>query len=174
VMQRKAIALLITLLFIMLITISVGAGLKQLNQASGYVEDEKFLFQSSVILNDTLDFLKNSQELNDINSSDDFSAFLAQTSFIPFQTHGIKISLELSSARSKFNVNNLMGKKELDIFRVNALRRYLGNHMVATSFVDILLDSMRGVKQDFSYESTLFDQKPELFRDYISIIKISE
>ena len=170
-MQRKAIALLITLLFIMLITISVGAGLKQLNQASGYVEDEKFLFQSSVILNDTLDFLKNSQELNDINSSDDFSAFLAQTSFIPFQSHNIKITIKISSARSKFNVNNLMDNKVPNIKRINILKEYFANHMISSSFVDILLDSMGGIKEDLSYESSIFEEKPELFRDYISSYK---
>jgi len=166
--MRKGIALLITLLFIMLITISIGISLKQVNTASSHVEDEKFLYQSSAVLDDVLTLLKSSQELNDINSSQDFSAFLAETSFIPFEAEGIKVSLELSSARSKFNVNTLVdasAKPKED--RVAYLKQYVSNYMVITTYVDILLDSMGKVKEDLSYNSELFNNKPYLFRDYI-------
>ena len=167
-MQKNGIALLITLLFIMLITVSIGFGLKQLNLASGYVDNEKFLYQSSVILDDVLGYLKTSQELNDINSSEDLDLFLAQASFIPFQIKDLKISIELSSARSKFNINSLIDKKKPDTKKVEILKQYLSNHMINISFVDILLDSMGGIKEDLSYNSGLFDEKPYLFRDYIS------
>lgn len=166
--MRRGIALLITLLFIMLITISIGISLKQVNMASSHVEDEKFLYQSSVVVDDVLTLLKSSQELNDINSSQDFSTFLAETSFVPFEAEGIKVSLELSSARSKFNVNSLVDasakpKQE----RVAYLKQYMSNYMVITTYVDILLDSMGKIKEDMSYNSELFNDKPYLFRDYI-------
>jgi len=167
-MQKNGIALLITLLFIMLITVSIGFGLKQLNLASGYVSDEEFLYQSNIILDDVLGFLKTSQELSDINSSEDFDLFLAQASFIPFDIQGLKIGIELSSARGKFNVNDLMGKKSPNMATVDILKQYLSNHMINVSFVDILLDCMGGIKEDLSYNSSLFDEKPYLFRDYIS------
>ena len=61
--MRKAIALLITMMFIIAITISVGVGLSYTKRAQNVLKDENFLLQSSIILNDVLTLLKNSQEL---------------------------------------------------------------------------------------------------------------
>ena len=166
--QKRGVALLITLLFIMLITLSVGIGLKQLNEVSHHMKAENFLFQTSAILDDALRLLQNSQELNAINSSEEFSVFLSEAAFIPFEASGIKVSLELNSARSKFNVNSLMDlNNSIDHDRVNSLKEYMSNYMVNIGFVDVLLDSMGGIKEDMSYNSDLFNEKSRLFRDYI-------
>ena len=170
--MRRGIALLITLLFIMLISISIGIGLKQVNQASSHVEGEKFLYQSSVILDDVMNILKNSQELQDINSSSELNIFLSESSLIPFEANGIKVSIELSSARSKFNVNSLVeGSKKEKEEKIASLKQYMSNYMVITTYVDILLDAMSGIKEDMSYNSAIFNNKPYLFRDYITSYK---
>lgn len=162
--NKKGIALLITLLFIMLITISVGIGLKQVNEASNHVKAEKFLFQTSVILDDVFRLLQTSKELDNINSKEEFADFLSEASFIPFEHSGIKVSLELSSARSRFNLNSLKNNS----VRIEQLKQYVTNYMVNISFVDILLDSMGGIKEDMYYTSDIFYEKPYLFRDYIA------
>ncbi|WP_324170595.1 hypothetical protein [Sulfurimonas sp.] len=169
--MRKGIALLITLMFVMLITISIGIGLKQVNQASAYVNGEKFLYQSSVILDDVLNILKNSQELQDINSSSELSVFLSESSIIPFEAQGINVVIEMSSARSRFNVNNLVTGNKQNEKRVESLKQYVSNNMVITTYVDVLLDSMSGIKEDMSYNSDIFNKKPYLFRDYITSYK---
>ncbi len=162
--KRRGIALLITLLFMMLITLSIGVGLKHIKKASNYVKSEKFLLQTNIILDDVLTLLESRKELSDINSSDEFSYFLAESSFIPFEASGIKISLEISSARSKFNINSLRDKP----IRVDYLKQYLSNYNINIDFVDILLDSMGGMKEDYEYNyPELFSEKPYLFRDYI-------
>jgi hypothetical protein len=155
-------------LFIMLISISIGIGLKQLNQASSHVEGEKFLYQSSVILDDVMNILKNSQELQDINSSSELNIFLSESSLIPFEVSGIKVSIELSSARSRFNVNSLVSGNKPNEKRVESLKQYVSNYMVITRYVDILLSSMGINQDDISYNSDLFDKKPKLFREYIT------
>ena len=166
--HKRGVALLITLLFIMLITLSVGIGLKQLNEVSHHMKAENFLFQTSAILDDALRLLQNSKELNAINSSEEFSVFLSEAAFIPFEASGIKVSLELSSARSKFNVNSLIdSNNSIDADRVNSLKEYMSIYMVNIGFVDVLLDSMGGIKEDMSYNSDLFNEKSRLFRDYI-------
>lgn len=153
----------------MLISISIGIGLKQVNEASHHVKAEKFLYQSSVILEDVITILKNAQELKDINSSEGLSIFLSQSSLIPFQAQGIQATIELSSARSKFNVNSLVdANHKQNIQRVASLKQYMSNYMVVTTYVDILLDAMSGIKEDMSYNSGIFNNKTHLFRDYIA------
>jgi len=170
--MKRGIALLITLLFIMLITISIGIGLKQVNQASAHVEGEKFLYQSSVILDDVMNILKNSQELQDINSSSELNVFLSESSLIPFEASGIKVMIEMSSARSRFNINSLVeGSKKEKEEKIASLKQYVSNYMVITTYVDILLDAMSGIKEDMSYNSAIFNKKAYLFRDYITSYK---
>jgi len=171
-MKKNAIALLITMLFIMAITVSMGIGLKYVNEASNEVGSENFMLQTSVILDDVLTLLKTSKELNAIvedGSGDAFYMFLAQSEFIPFESSGIKISLSLKSARAKLNPNILVdANKSVNLEKVNALRQYFSNKMINQSYVDFLIDNMSNIKEDFSYNSDIFNDKPYLFRDYIS------
>ena len=103
--MKKGIALLITLLFVISITASIGIGLKYVNNTKKSVTDEQFLFQSSAIIEDILTILKSSKQLEDIEDADDFSIFLAQSSFIPLQYKNIEVLLKISSARDKLNPN---------------------------------------------------------------------
>lgn len=170
-MRRKAIALLITIFFVIAITVSIGVGLKLVNKASDEVQSENFMLQISVVLDDVLKILKTSVELDNIvkdKSANSFFLFLSQASFIPFESSGIKISLELKSARAKINPNifvatHLPGNNEA----LNAFKQYLNNYNINTVYADIMLDVMSGVKEDSSYNSEIFYDKPDLFRDYI-------
>lgn len=174
--MRKAIALLITIMFIMAITISIGVGLSYTKRAQNTLKDENFLLQSNIILNDVLALLKNSQELKLVakdESGDAFNIFLAQSSFIPFSSSGIDIALEITSARAKFNPSTLISvdKKSLDLVKVNALREFLSRRMINQSYVDILLDGLGGVKEDMSYNSDIFNSNDTLYRDSIANMK---
>ncbi len=152
----------------MLITVSIGIGLKQVNKASSYLQNEKFLLQTTVIVDDALKLLQTSKELELIDSSETLALFLSEASIIPFEASGIKIILEISSARSKFNINSLIKPdNSLNQEKVDSLKWYVSNYMVNVSFVDILLDAMGKVKEDMSYNSDIFYEKPYLFRDYI-------
>jgi len=165
VLKKRGIALLITVLFMLAIIFSLGISLKQVNEVTAEVENENFMLQTSVILDDVLTLLRTSEELDFITkdkSGDAFFIFLSEASFIPFESSGIKVLLELKSARAKFNINAINSEK-----RIDALKQYFNNYMVNPSYVDMLVDNMSGIKQDMSYHSEIFYEKPYLFRDYI-------
>ncbi len=165
--SKKGIALLITLFFIMAITISIGIGLKQLKDASDSIEGENFLLQSNVILDDVMQILQKDKDLEEIakdDSGDAFAVFLSQASFIPFESSGVKVLIELKSARSKFNVN-MIDKRNIFL-----LKQYVGRYMVSGDYIDILQDFTHGNvnnQDEISYNSDIFYTKPELFRKFI-------
>jgi len=174
VIRKNGIALLITLLFVIAITVSIGIGLKQVKIASKEVQDENFMLQTSVILDDVLTLLKTSKELDAIvkdSSSEILYIFLMQSAFIPFELGDIKVSLEITSARSRLNVNALVDingtQSEGTIRRVEAFKTYLNTYGVNLAYADILLDLRGKIKEDMSYNSDIFYEKPYLFRDYI-------
>lgn len=163
--SRSAIALLITVMFVIVITVAIGFGLRQVNSASKIIKDEKFMYQSSIIIEDVLNILKTSPDfarVADSNSSDELFLLLSAASFIPFESSGVEIVLKLESARSKFN------PRLLDINTTQSFVDYLNNKMVNSQYLDILLDNVRGVKEDNSYNSAIFEENPYLFRDYIA------
>jgi len=170
--MRKAIALLITLMFLMAITVSIGVGLSYAKRAQNSLKGENFLLQSNVILNDVLAILKTSEELKLVAKDDTGQAlymFLAQSSFIPFESSGIQIALEITSARSKFNPSTLLkADKTPDLDKISALRVFLAKRMINQSYVDILLDGLGGVKEDLSYNSDIFNSNDTLYRDSIA------
>jgi hypothetical protein len=166
--MRNAIALLITLMFVMLISVGIGYGLMQLKKASNSVEDERVLYENSMILNDVLAMLQNSKDLRhlaDNNSSDELYAFLQSSKYLPLQLGDEKILLSLKSARSKVNINTLNKHNE------QLFRNYFERYMVDGNYLNILKECMRKnqAKDEYnSYTSTLFDQYPTLFRQYIA------
>jgi len=164
--SRDAIALLVTIMFVIVITVAIGFGLKQVNRASQTLNDENFMFQSSMFVEDILKILQTSTELQQIaennNSIDELYMFLSEAAFIPFDSQGYDVVLQISSARAKFNPSTL------NSYRADALRGYMSNYMVNSQYVDILVDSMSKIKEDNSYNSRIFDENPYLFRDYIA------
>lgn len=165
--KKNAIALLITVLFIMAITVAIGIGLKNVNKASESVKGENFLIQTSMIIDDVLSILRDSKDLEKIDSKDTLFMFLSSASFIPLESSGIRVLIELKSARAKLNVNNFENKL-INKERRDALRRYLSAYEVNyDGYIDILSDVIGGIKVDFSYNSDIFYEKPYLYRDYL-------
>ncbi len=166
--SKNAIALLITLMFVIVITVAIGFGLKQVNSAAKIIKDENFMYQSSVIVEDVLNILKNSADIArtaDSNSSNELFILLSSASFIPFESSGVEIVLKLHSARAKFN------PAQLNANTSQAFVDYLNNNMINNQYLDILLDNMSGTKEDNSYNSAIFEENPYLFRDYIASAK---
>lgn len=170
-MRRSAIALMITIFFVMAISLSLGLALKQVKDARGDIQKQDFLLQTNIILEDVLNILKNSAELEaaaTAESPEILYLMLSQAAFIPFEHSGIAITLELKSARAKFNVNSLVDEKgTVNENRKNALINYLALYEVNQEYANILLDNISQVKEETYYNSGIFDEKPTLFRDYI-------
>lgn len=166
--NKNAIALLITMFFIMAITITIGVSLKHINKAKKNLSSEKFLLQTTVLLHDMMKILKDTPELNDINDSETFRAFLSQYStFIPLG-NDMTVKVKLASARSKFTFNALRGNTEGAKALKNALIGYFNARSINIGYVYLLQDLTNGIKADGMYNSGIFDENPYLFRDYIS------
>lgn len=136
-MKRSAIALLITVMFVILITVAIGVALKQVNSASQTLKDEAFLYQSSLILEDVLTILQNSTDLarvGDSNSSAELFVLLSSASLIPFESQGTRVLISLSSARAHYPLASL------DANTSQMLREYVSTKGVNSAYVDLLLD----------------------------------
>lgn len=162
-MQKRGIALLVSVFFIMLITISVGVGLKTIKEGNNSIYEEQFLFQSTMIVDDVLHMLKSSSDLEQIASPLDMSAFLLTSELIPFESNGIEVIIKLSSARSKINPNTLKNTASLDAFK-----NFLMIKGISTVYADFLFDAMHGIREDQTYMTDIFNKDPEMFRDYIA------
>ena len=157
-------------MFVIVITVAIGYGLKQVNVASKIVKNENFMYQSHIIVEDVLNILQTSNEVKmiaDDNSTSELFLFLSQASFIPFESSGLEILMKISSARAKFNPLLLKANQA----RQDAMKQYLNNYMINNQYVDILVDNISGIKEDNSYNSSIFDENPYLFRDYIASAK---
>jgi len=168
--NKNAIALLITMFFIMAITITIAASLKYINSAKENFSSEKFLLQTAVVLDDMMTILKNTDELNDINDTQTFRAFLSQYStIVPLSTEMV-VEIKLESARSKFTFNALRDNNTTE--GTNALKSaligYFNAKMINSEYVYLLQDLTSGIKENGMYYSGVFNENPYLFRDYIS------
>jgi hypothetical protein len=171
--MRKAIALLLTLFFIMAITLSLGIGMGWLNSITQETQKEQFMIQSRLLLDDLLTLLKTSKDINsivsDANGSEAFSLFLEQSSFIPLAYEDFEVTIEVSSARNKINPNTFIDANvTMNMPRVEALRTYLNTKRVDTIFADMLLDVISPVQEYGSYNSDIFTSQPHLFNEYLA------
>ena len=170
--MKKGIALLITLIFIMAITLSIGVGLSYTKRSQNTLTEENFLLQSNIILNDVLNLLKNSQDLKLVakdTTGSAFDLFLAQSEFIPFESSGVAVTLEIHRARAKLNPATILDANQTtpNLSKINLIRQYFAKKGLNDTYVDILLDSIGGIKEDLSYNSEIYNEKEDLFRDYI-------
>lgn len=161
--MKNAIALLITVFFIMAITLSIGLGLRYMKDAFVSMEDESILIQNTALVHDVLKILKKNVLLNSVDSEEGLAVFLSESSFIALEIDGIKIRIEIQSARSKINPNLLKEKRSKQAFEM-----FLIMNNISLVYLDLLLDSSSGTKEDASYLSDMFIYKEEMFREYIS------
>jgi len=163
--SKNGIALLITVMFVIVITVAIGIGLKQINSASKIVQEENFLYQTTLIVEDIITILKNSPDVQRVlenNSSADLYELIATAGFIPFEIDGLEIIMKISSARGKFNPAQIDGNN------TESLQFFMNAKQVNSQYINILVDNISGIKEDNSYNSTIFDANPYLFRDYIA------
>jgi hypothetical protein len=133
------------------------------------VAKEKFLYQCSLLLEDVLSILNSSKDLKMIaegnNSIEEFNLFLSQVGIIPFNTQGIDILITIESGRKGINLNDFNDTK-----RLNMLRVYCTRKGVNAQYGDIIVDGMSGLKPFYNggYRTRVFEEYPQLFRDYIA------
>ena len=158
--MRPAIALLITLLFVMLISLSIGLGLSSMQRASATLNKESTLYQESMLLQDILTILPQLPQLRALaenNSSAELFAFLEEGAVFPLELGDKKMVLRFESAHAHFNINTLNKESEL------LLRRYFTNNNVDNSYVDALKSAIDPKKQDFILS---WDQLHRITQEY--------
>ncbi len=166
--SRNAIALLITVMFVAVISIAIGYALKQINKATKYVEKENMMYQNFIFVDDILNLLNSTTELQNIVKNaapEDLFNFLNSSGLITFEYEGVRLVVHITSARSTFNINSLTKAQE------SYLYEYFSRYNVRGEYIDILKDSISGIKEDNYYHTSLFDEQPELFRNYIASTK---
>jgi flagellar biosynthesis protein FliP len=161
--SKPAIALLLTLVFIMLITVSLGVGLKYVKKSTQTLNDENFMFQVTTVVDDFVNILKSSAELTQVTDSDALTIFLQESSLLPFESQDMRVIIEMKSARAKINPNSFNTAQKISI-----LKNFLLSKMVNPEYANMLSDSINGIKEDNVYNSDLFVAYPDLFRDYIA------
>jgi hypothetical protein len=161
--KRNSIALLITVYFILVITISIGAGLKYINSSKKSLTQEHFFLQTSVILDDIMGILKNSKELSTIDSTEKLYTFLSMSSFLPLKIDDLDISISLKSARDKLSTEIIKSGDKMQL-----LKNFLLSRNINEEFAYMMLDSVSGIKNDMTYNTDIFNENPNLFRDNLS------
>jgi len=161
--MKNAIALMITLFFIMALTVSIGLGLKYVKEGAQSVNEEDFTFQARSVLEDFLTMLQKTPQIATINSADTLSLFLSEASYIPINNEDVNVIIEISSAREKMSPIILNTQEKRDMFR-----SFLSSNAVGEEYLNILDDMMGGIKEDATYKSDIFNNHPYLFRNYIA------
>lgn len=161
--HRHAIALMLTLFFIIAITVALGVSLKQVRLGSENITKEHFLIQSAAILDDVLFLLKESPELASIADAETLNIFLSTASLIPFEVEGVAVKIEIASAGSKININALENSVLQEAF-INYLIRY--NVSNPEYMMQLIHDASHGISET-GYMSDIFDINPTLYRDKI-------
>jgi len=166
--QREGIALLITIMFVMLISVAIGYALKEVNLATKALKEEQNLYQNSMILSDVLSILQSSsalESLADNNSSEELYAFLSSSGFYPIDVGQKKLLISIKSASSKLNINALNDITE------PFFRDYFSKKMLNSNYVDVLRSFMsknQAQNEYNNYTSVFFDAYPNIFREYIA------
>ena len=81
--MKNAIALLITIFFVSVITLSIGLGLKYIKDAKHTISYEQFILKATSISNDILHSIETSKKVQEINDAESLNLFLSQTALIP-------------------------------------------------------------------------------------------
>jgi hypothetical protein len=166
--MRRGIALLITAMFVIVISVAISYALRQINDATQHVKEENFLYQNTIFVQDVLEILKKSSDLHslaDDNSSEDLFNFLATNGFVTMQYEGVRLNITIKSARDRFNLQD--ATKE----NLQYMYEYFTRHNISVEYVDILKDATSGIKLDYLYKTRMFETEPLLFRDYLASFK---
>lgn len=171
-MKKQGIALLITMLFLIAISASIAIGFGQIEDASKSIRKEHFILQCKIINDDIVRILRQSKQLDSIASKQSISGlhdFVLAASFIPISADGLHVTINIKSARSKFDINNLLNQdRSININKVQALKSFLARNGANEAFVNIILDDMGKIKGQTHYNNILTNRYPGLLQGYIS------
>lgn len=161
--QRPAIALLITIFFVISVTAAVGVSIIQLRLSAQQVREGKCLIQSSMILDDLLKLLKTTPLLDQVKDAQSMDYFLQNASIIPVALENLNVNIDIDSAMGRFNINTLSYFKPFQ----EALSGYMVQYEISDVqyFQDLLIDCMSGQKDE--YRTDIFDAMPWLYRERI-------
>lgn len=161
---RNGIVLLVTLFFIMAVTVVLGVSLSLFRGAQEQLEQERFLVQSAITLEDILRIIKNST-FGDVNDTASLDLFLSTASAIPLEAENLHGMIALKSTRGRINLNTLAASRPFQ----NALVAYLSGPLYQVQdpdyLVDLLIDCMGGEKD--AYLTELPTDMPWFYRDAI-------
>ena len=161
--MRHGVALLITLFFIIAITVAVGISLKNLQKSGVELHKARFLLQSSAIVEDVILLMQNVDKLGVVSDADGLNLFLLSAGFIPLELNELLVKIEITSLMGRVNLNSLGRSKELqELFREYLLRY---NVQDVGYVVDLFVDCSSGNKE--YYKTDIFDEIPEMYHQKI-------
>ena len=162
--KRNAIALLITLFFVISITAAVSISLSQYQKGGEALNKSRFLVQSSTIMEDVLGMLQTMQEVKEIKDAQSLWVFLQGNTVLPIDAEGVQVLIDITSAHGKLNINELSSSETLQ----NLLSEYLLRYNVQDiAYLNaLLLDCMRS--QQPIYATQIIDTMPWMYHDRIA------
>ena len=161
--NRRGVALLITLFFIIAITAAVGVSLMNLKKSGEELHEARFLLQSGAVVEDVLALMKETDKLGAVSDAGTLSVFLFSAGFIPLELKELLVKIEITSAMGHVNINTLAASAELQKALIEYMVRF--NVQDASYLSDLLIDCMGGYKE--VYKTNIFDEMPELYRERI-------
>jgi hypothetical protein len=161
--ERRGVALLITLFFIIAITAAVGVSLMNLRKSGEELQQARFLLQSGAVVDDVLSLMRGADKLGTVTDAESLNLFLLTAGFIPLQLKELLVKIEITSAMGHININALSTSKAFQ----DALNAYMVRFNVQDPVFmsELLIDCMSGYKD--LYRTGIFDEMPELYRDRI-------
>lgn len=162
-LDRRGVALLITLFFIIAITAAVGVSLMNLRKSGEELHQARFLLQSGAVVDDVLSLMKEADKLGAVTDAETLNLFLLTAGFIPLELKELLVKIEITSAMGHININALRTSKAFQ----DALNAYMVRFNVQDPVFmsELLIDCMSGYKD--MYGTNIFDEMPELYRERI-------
>jgi hypothetical protein len=165
--QRNGVVLLMTLFFIIAITLVIGVSLTQVETAREELGDSRFLAQSAMTVEDVLAMMPQTERFGTISDAASLNLFLTMLPILPLETGKLSGTLSFESARGKININTLGNSNK-------AFKTYLEYYLIerynvqdAAYLTHLFLDAMGGYKEE-GYHTDLFDRQPWMYRDRIA------
>ena len=161
--DRRGVALLITLFFIIAITAAVGVSLMNLRKSGEELHQARFLLQSGAVVDDVLALMRGADKLGAVTDAESLNLFLLTAGFIPLELKELLVKIEITSAMGHININTLGASEAFQKALIDYMNRF--NVQDALYMNDLLIDCMGGHKD--IYRTGIFDEMPELYRERI-------
>jgi len=162
--SRSAIALIITLFFLMAMTILVGVSTSLSERALKRVEKERFMIQANRMSHDVVTML--SDITKDLNGSDDLEMLTELPVILDDEESGMHVEITFESASSHLNINALVDENAtINKEYYNLLENILINNQVLdpSLFLALLADTI-----DKDLKERIVDSEPSRLDPFFS------